>query len=177
MFIVNYRKYAEHHVTLQPGAASWWGKWKHIFVTLAVKQGHWLSFMTKIFLGFFVSLFSANLQNSVLCNTIDNRQVEIFSSSLNSIHHRGMVLVSVLVCYKYNIRGKRPILWDMGGKWSFNIHLTCLSGLSVHNKRSILQMMMYDLRSGCKSDSKYGKYRIHSHFGCEHWMPDRCLCR
>ena len=65
-------------------------------------------------------------------NMIDNRQVEILSPSLNSIHHRGMVLVSGLVCYKYNIRGKgdRPSCEIWGRKWSFNIHLTHLSSLS-----------------------------------------------
>ena len=82
------------------------GKWKRIFVTLAVKTGALIEFHDDNILGFFVSLFSANLQNSVLRNMIDNRQVENLSPSLNSIHHRGMVLVSGLVCYKYNIRGK-----------------------------------------------------------------------
>ena len=107
------------------------GKWKRIFVTLAVKTGALIEFHDDNILGFFVSLFSANLQNSVLRNMIDNRQVENLSPSLNSIHHRGMVLVSGLVCYKYNIRGKGdPSCEIWGRKWSFNIHLTHLSSLS-----------------------------------------------
>ena len=128
------------------------GKWKHIFVTVTTfKTGALIeSFMTKIFLSSLFDLFSANLQNSVRCNMIDNRQVEIFSSSLNSIRHLGMVLVSDLVCYKYNIRGKREDLLVKYGEKLIILHsFSTLVQPQFTTSSSILQMMMNHSRSGC----------------------------
>ena len=77
----------------------------------------------KIFLGSLFDYILGNPPNSVFHNMIDNRQVEILSSSLNSIHHPGMVLVSDLVCYKYNIRGMREDILVKYG-WRETAHLT-----------------------------------------------------
>ena len=63
------------------------GEMEAHFVTVSFKTGAFIeSFIMKIFFGS-LCLYSRSgtLQNSVRCNMIDNRQVEIFSSSFYSV--------------------------------------------------------------------------------------------